>query len=103
VSFYNNHVFICNNQKDNNKQCCANANTAELISYAKQRAKELRLTKETKFRISSSGCMGQCAIGPVLVVYPAGTWYTYNSKDDIDKILMSIAAGKICQSNLITQ
>lgn len=62
-----------------------------MVEYAKSRAKELGLTKELKFRISSSGCMGRCADGPILVVYPDGDWYTYKNTEDIDHILHKIA------------
>lgn len=90
MSIYNNHLFICTNVKANNDNCCGVHNAAEMVAYAKRRAKELGLTKETKFRISSSGCMGRCTEGPVLVVYPSGRWYTYKSEADIDNILQSL-------------
>lgn len=93
MTFYKNHMFICTNQKSNNKQCCADNNACEMVEYAKQKAKDLGLTKESKFRVSSSGCMGRCAEGPVLAVYPSGNWYTYQNRDDIDKILKSIVSG----------
>lgn len=84
-------MFICTNQKSNGKPCCATHNSCEIVEYAKARSKELGLTKELKFRISSSGCLGRCSSGPVLVVYPDGVWHTYNSKEDIDKILIELA------------
>jgi (2Fe-2S) ferredoxin len=31
--------------------------------------------------------MDRCSEGPVLVIYPEGTWYTYVDKDDLDEIL----------------
>ncbi len=101
MSFYKNHVFICTNQKDSNKQCCANHNAAEMVAYAKQKAAELGITKESKFRISSSGCMGRCSEGPVLAVYPQGLWYTYSSKEDIDKILAAILSEQLCVENIL--
>jgi (2Fe-2S) ferredoxin len=101
MSHYNNHVFICTNKKDNDKKCCANANAVEILAYAKQRAKDLGLNKETKFKVSSSGCMGRCEEGPVLVVYPSGAWYKYNNKEDINNILMSIANKATHHENII--
>lgn len=92
MTYYNNHIFICNNLKENSKKCCGLYDSNAIINYAKQRAKELNLNKETKFRISASGCLGRCAEGPVLVIYPQGKWYTYKSLQDIDAILPSIAA-----------
>ena len=93
---YKTHVFICTNQKSENKQCCANNNAAEMVAYAKQRAAELGITKEARFRISSSGCMGRCAEGPVLAVYPQGDWYTYSCKEDIDRMLTSVLKDQVC-------
>jgi (2Fe-2S) ferredoxin len=93
MAYYNNHLFICTNQKDG-KECCANHNAAEIVVYAKQRAKDLGLTKSVGFRISSSGCMGRCAEGPVMVLYPAGVWYTYKNKQDVDQLLSAVAAGE---------
>ena len=34
-----------------------------------------------------AGCLGRCDEGPVLVVYPEETWYTYLDKEDIDEII----------------
>ena len=31
--------------------------------------------------------MDRCAEGPVIVVYPEGTWYTYVDERDIDEII----------------
>ena len=31
--------------------------------------------------------LGRCDNGPVLVVYPDETWYTFIDKDDIDEII----------------
>jgi (2Fe-2S) ferredoxin len=33
--------------------------------------------------------MNRCAGGPVAVVYPEGTWYTYVDGHDIDEIVES--------------
>ena len=38
-------------------------------------------------RINAAGCLGRCEQGPVIVVYPEGTWYTYVDKEDIDEIV----------------
>ncbi len=38
-------------------------------------------------RVNKAGCLDRCAGGPVAVVYPEGTWYTYLDKTDIDEIV----------------
>ena len=101
MSFYKTHIFICTNQKDGTKRCCANHGGKEIVDYAKQQAALLGLTKEKKCRISSSGCMGRCEEGPVIAVYPQGDWYTYQSKADIDKILENISNSEVCLENML--
>ena len=34
-----------------------------------------------------AGCLDRCDEGPVLVVYPDETWYTYVDTEDIDEII----------------
>lgn len=50
----------------------------------KARAKELGLAK---VRINSSGCLDRCELGPTMVIYPEGTWYRYETREDVDEIL----------------
>jgi len=61
--------------------------------YAKQRVKELKLPK---IRVNNSGCLNRCGLGPMLVIYPEGTWYQYQTKEDIDEIIEShLQGGKL--------
>jgi (2Fe-2S) ferredoxin len=57
----------------------------------KARAKELGL--EPKIRINSAGCLERCELGPAMVIYPEGIWYTYQTKEDIDEILQTHVVG----------
>jgi (2Fe-2S) ferredoxin len=48
-----------------------------------------------KALITNAGCMGPCSMGPVVVVYPEGVWYTKVKPDDVEEILEShIIGGK---------
>jgi len=40
-----------------------------------------------KVRINTAGCLNRCEKGPVLVIYPEATWYTYVDQADIDEIV----------------
>lgn len=40
-------------------------------------------------RVNRAGCLDRCSLGPVMVVYPEGVWYTYVDTDDIDEIVES--------------
>jgi (2Fe-2S) ferredoxin len=48
--------------------------------------KDLKLKK---VRVNNAGCLNRCALGPMLVIYPQGTWYHYETEADIDEIIES--------------
>ncbi|MCW3478755.1 (2Fe-2S) ferredoxin domain-containing protein [Neisseriaceae bacterium JH1-16] len=87
MSFFENHVFVCCNQRAPGEGCCADFGSAEMLGHLKDRVKALGLNGPGKTRVSKAGCLGRCDDGPVLVVYPQGTWYTFVDKDDIDEII----------------
>jgi (2Fe-2S) ferredoxin len=87
MSFYKHHVFFCQNRRDPPAACCAAHNAEGMRDHAKKRVKELKLSGEGKVRINSAGCLDRCELGPCVVVYPEGTWYTYVDKEDIDEII----------------
>ncbi len=87
MSFYQHHVFICTNQRDDGKQHCCECNAAEIRQYAKQKCKDLGIHGHGNVRINSAGCLDRCNEGPVMVIYPDETWYTYVDKQDIDEII----------------
>jgi (2Fe-2S) ferredoxin len=73
--YYEHHVFFCLNQrKPGERTCCADQGAQAAQEHAKKRCEE----------------------GPVVVIYPQGTWYTYVDNHDIDEIIDShIVGGKI--------
>jgi len=88
MSFYQRHAFICANQaSDGSRSCGGDHDALAMVKYAKNRLKELGLFGPNKTRLNKSGCLGRCGMGPVLVVYPEGTWYSYSSKDDVEEII----------------
>ncbi len=95
---YHHHLFFCTNERENGKQCCANFNAVKIRNYAKKRLKQLSLHGEGHCRANLAGCLGRCELGPVLVVYPEATWYTYVDEEDIDDIIeQHIKQGKIVE------
>ncbi|MEK9943239.1 MAG: (2Fe-2S) ferredoxin domain-containing protein, partial [Gammaproteobacteria bacterium] len=59
--------------------------SVDLQEYMKAQAK--RFSQGRRIRINKSGCLDRCELGPVMVIYPEGVWYHYQTKDDIDEIL----------------
>jgi (2Fe-2S) ferredoxin len=87
MSYYRHHVFFCQNQREGPKACCANHDAAGMRDYCKGRVKALGLAGAGKVRVNQAGCLDRCEEGPVLVVYPDETWYTYVDRADIDEII----------------
>ncbi len=85
--YYKYHVFFCTNQREGGANCCANRGSVALRDYAKKKVKELGLARKGGVRINTAGCLDRCEEGPVIVVYPEGTWYTYIDEEDIDEII----------------
>lgn len=100
--YYQKHVFICTNQREAGKQCCADGDAVMLLNYAKAKIKALAQNGRGKVRINGAGCMDRCAEGPVLVIYPEGIWYRYKNQVDIDEIIeQHVLQGKIVDRLLL--
>ncbi len=84
--FYDRHVFVCTNERpaEHPRGCCKAKGAVELRDYMKMRAKQLGLKN---VRINNAGCMERCELGPSLVIYPEGVWYSPKTREDIDEIL----------------
>ncbi len=85
--FFDCHVFVCTNVRPpgHERGSCARKNAVELRDYMKDKAKALGLKG---VRINSAGCLDRCELGPDMVIYPEGVWYHYDTKEDIDEILI---------------
>jgi len=84
--YYEAHVFCCVNERPggHKRGSCKEKGAEQLRNYMKARAKELGLDR---VRINQSGCLDRCELGPTMVIYPEGVWYTYESPADVDEIL----------------
>ena len=87
MSYYKHHVFFCTNLREDGTACCQKFNAQAMRDYAKQRTKDLGIAGPGQCRINTAGCLDRCAEGPVIVVYPDETWYTYVDQEDIDEII----------------
>lgn len=86
TDIYNYHLFFCTHQRDDGRACCQQHDAQSLRDYAKQQVKDLKLKK---VRVNNAGCLSRCALGPMLVIYPQGIWYHYETEADIDEIIES--------------
>lgn len=88
--YYKYHVFFCTNKRTDGRASCQDCHAAEMRDYMKQRIKEAGESGKGKIRINKAGCLDRCESGPVVVIYPQGTWYTYLDEEDIDDIIDSL-------------
>jgi len=87
MSYYQQHVFFCTNQRDDGRKCCEQAGASQLRAYAKAKIKSLGKSGKDQVRVNTAGCLDRCGQGPVIVVYPDETWYHYQNEADIDEII----------------
>lgn len=76
------HVFVCTSgeycpEKDGNSKE-VHKKFKELVSKA---------GLKSRVRVNNSGCLDQCGHGPMVVVYPAGIWYSHLSVKDVPLIV----------------
>ncbi|MCE7526450.1 MULTISPECIES: ferredoxin [unclassified Polynucleobacter] len=87
--YFQHHLFFCLNERSNGENCCAQHGAQGLFDFAKRRIKELGLAGVGQVRVNKAGCLDRCDHGPVLVIYPAGVWYTVIDTSDIEEIIQT--------------
>ncbi len=102
MSYYKHHLFICLNQRGQGENCCAQHDAQAAFDHCKQRVKAEGLAGPGGVRVNKAGCLDRCAGGPVAVVYPEGTWYSFVDTADIDEIVDShLRKGQVVQRLLL--
>ncbi len=64
---------------------CTSSGSSALITEFEEQIKAFDLEDEVK--VVRTGCFGLCALGPVVIVYPDGTFYSRVEKDDVKEIV----------------
>jgi (2Fe-2S) ferredoxin len=84
--YYEAHVFCCTNRRaaGHPRGCCAEKGSEALRDYMKAKARELGLKN---VRVNNAGCLDRCELGPSVVIYPEGIWYSCATREDIDEVL----------------
>lgn len=92
---FQHHVFFCCNQRTDGRASCGDHGAEGLRDYCKSQVKKRGLAGVGKARVNMAGCLDRCEQGPVVVIYPEGVWYRYQSREDVDEIIEShIAKGE---------
>ena len=75
------HIMICGGTG------CTSSGSKKIQDEFKKQIKEYGLEDEVK--IVQTGCFGLCALGPVVIVYPDGTFYSRVAPEDVEEIVES--------------
>ena len=89
------HVFVCTNRRpaDDPRGCCADKGAEAVLAALKRELSAHRLTKRGTVRANVAGCLGTCARGVSVVVYPAGVWYGGVQAEDVPAIVAQHLVG----------
>ena len=102
MHYYEHHLFFCLNERKDGEACCASHDAQAAFDHCKSRVKAEGLAGPGGVRVNKAGCLDRCAGGPVAVVYPAGVWYTYVDRSDIDEIIdVHLKQGRIVERLLL--
>ncbi len=90
MDLYRAHVLVCGGTG------CSSSGSGELIKRFEQQIAQNGLDKEVK--VVRTGCFGLCEAGPVVIVYPEGTFYSRIRVEDVDQIVAEhLLKGRIVQ------
>jgi (2Fe-2S) ferredoxin len=79
MEFYRSHVLICGGTG------CHSSGSADVMDSFKTELAKNNLENEIK--LVQTGCFGLCAIGPVVIVYPEGAFYSQIKPEDVPRIV----------------
>jgi (2Fe-2S) ferredoxin len=82
------HVFVCTYDREGKKKSCADHNSPEIRKALKTEVANRGW--KNRVRVSQSGCLGACANGPVVIVYPQDIWFSEVSAGDVGLILSKV-------------
>lgn len=76
---YRSQVLVCGGTG------CTSSGSAKIIDKLKVEIEKAGLSEEVN--VVKTGCFGLCALGPIMIVYPEGSFYSMVQEDDIPEIV----------------
>ncbi len=87
---YKAHVFVCTRTCDTGEKSCGGGGGVAIREKLEE-AVEKRGWKP-RVHVSESACLGICAAGPNVMIYPQRAWYSAVRLDDVNQILADVEA-----------
>ncbi|MCI8908526.1 MAG: NADH-quinone oxidoreductase subunit NuoF [Angelakisella sp.] len=76
---FRSHILVCGGTG------CTSSGSARIVTAFEKELATAGLDKEVK--VIKTGCFGLCALGPIVVVYPEGAFYSQVKPEDIPEIV----------------
>jgi (2Fe-2S) ferredoxin/predicted O-methyltransferase YrrM len=81
------HVFACEQQKPEGAPCCAARGAGQVLEALRREVGVRGLVEVVQ--VTACGSLGLCELGPNVVVYPEGVWYSGVTEADVPEIVRS--------------
>jgi (2Fe-2S) ferredoxin len=82
------HIFVCTNDRKGKKRSCADFDSHRIRKELKEEISDRGW--KGRVRVSQSGCLGFCAEGPNVMIYPQKVWFSEVSADDVSLIISGV-------------
>lgn len=93
---FRSHVLVCGGTG------CTSSGSGAIIAKLEEEIKKNGL--ETEVNVVKTGCFGLCALGPIMIIYPEGCFYSMVNVDDIPEIVSEhLLKGRIVERLLYTE
>ncbi len=76
---YRSHVLVCGGTG------CTSSGSQKIIDTLQSEIDKNGLSSEVQ--VVKTGCFGLCALGPIMIIYPEGTFYSMVKEEDIPEIV----------------
>jgi (2Fe-2S) ferredoxin len=99
---FTHHIFVCGNTRapGHPRGCCDPDGSQSLRAAFRVALEKAGVGGEV--RANHAGCLDQCELGPVVVIYPLGIWYGPVGTEDVARIVeKTIVGGEILPDLLI--
>ena len=82
---YKRHVFVCVNEREEEKSDCKKVKGHEVFMELKGFVLKNGLARDVW--VTKTGCLGFCNdVGTTIVVYPDKIWFMQTTEQDLDKV-----------------
>ncbi len=82
---YQKQIFVCTNDRKGEKPSCGDHQGEAVFNELRRISKERGL--HPQIRVAQAKCLGQCAQGVNIMIYPDGVWHSGVRLEDVEKIV----------------